>query len=169
MPQKREEFFDVVDENNKVIGREKRSIVHKKGLWHRAVYVFLFSRRNEIFIQKRAASKDVCPGLWDLSVAEHLKCGESYEKAAERGMKEELNIRAADLKKIGELRFMLKDKEITEREFNSVYMAGFAGKIKLDKNEVQKGRWIKKQNLLDEMKKHPERFTPWIKQAVKFL
>ena len=38
----RDEFFDVVDKDNRVIGRERRSVVHVRGLWHRGVYVFLF-------------------------------------------------------------------------------------------------------------------------------
>ena len=56
-----EEIFEVVDENNKVIGREKRSAVHEKGMGHRAVYVLLFNSKNELLLQKRTVSKKVAP------------------------------------------------------------------------------------------------------------
>ena len=49
-----EEQFDIVDDNNHVIGREKRSIVHKTGLTHRAVYCFVFDRFGNLLMQQRS-------------------------------------------------------------------------------------------------------------------
>ena len=40
----------------------------------------------------RSDGKKVCPGLWDVSVAEHCQPGETYEDAALRGMEEELGL-----------------------------------------------------------------------------
>ena len=50
-----EELFSIVDENNHVIGQEKRSIVHKTGLKHRAVYCFVFNRFGHLLMQQRSA------------------------------------------------------------------------------------------------------------------
>ncbi len=46
-----DELFDVVDENNIVIGQEWRSIVHQRGLWHRGVHVFLFTCDGKLLVQ----------------------------------------------------------------------------------------------------------------------
>lgn len=78
------ELFDVVDENNVVIGQETRGNCHREGIPHRAVYAFLFNDRGQLLIQKRAAEKKVGPNQWDLTVAEHLQPGESYFHGALR-------------------------------------------------------------------------------------
>jgi len=69
-----EELFELFDEENKSTGKtEKRSIVHKTGLLHRAVNVLLYNSKDQLLIQQRAASKLVCPLAWDLSVRKNNK------------------------------------------------------------------------------------------------
>eukprot|EP00983_Pelagomonas_calceolata_P005225 170565-Pelagomonas_calceolata.AAC.1 len=48
-------------------GTQPRSVCHRDGLWHRAVYALLLNKKNELLIQKRSAQKKVSPGKWDLS------------------------------------------------------------------------------------------------------
>ena len=43
---------------------------------------------------KQLCSKKIGPGLWDISVAEHLNPGETFDSAALRGLQEELGIHA---------------------------------------------------------------------------
>jgi isopentenyldiphosphate isomerase len=90
------EIFEIFDAEGHLIGVEKRSIVHRLGLWHRSVDVFVFchSEKNELclVLQKRSAEKVVCPQNWDLSCAEHLSMGEEYIDGAVRGLKEELGL-----------------------------------------------------------------------------
>jgi len=86
------ELFDIIDSTGKVIGSEKRSIVHQKGYLHRSVNVLVFDRGGAVLTQKRSKRKDVCPNHWDLSCAEHLKCGETFKDAAVRGIQEELGL-----------------------------------------------------------------------------
>lgn len=78
-----EELFDVVDEKDptKVLRHERRSVVHREGLHHRSVNAMLLQLVDDcpmILIQKRTPQKDVCPNMWDVSVAEHLQLGEGY-------------------------------------------------------------------------------------------
>ena len=60
-----DEIFDVVNERDEVIGRATRSEVHERGLLHRAVHIFVFNSRGELFIQKRSMSKDRNAGKYD--------------------------------------------------------------------------------------------------------
>lgn len=88
------EVFDVFDENLKLIGQEKRLVVHTKGLFHQATHVLIFNEDGKsVLIQKRSSKKRIGPNQWDLSCAEHLQPGESQESAAIRGMEEELNLK----------------------------------------------------------------------------
>lgn len=51
------EYFDIIDENDIVIGKEERDIVHKKHLLHRSILVILANSKNEIFLQLRKSTK----------------------------------------------------------------------------------------------------------------
>lgn len=58
----RTEVFEVCNERNEVVGTELRGVVHREGLFHRAVNVLLFNGGGDLLLQRRAADKDVCPG-----------------------------------------------------------------------------------------------------------
>src|SRR5258707_15743320 len=90
-----EEWFDVVNERDEVIGRARRREVHARGLWHRAIHVLVFDRAGNVFLQKRSMKKDLSPGLWDSSCSGHLDAGEDYDAAAVRELGEELGVRVA--------------------------------------------------------------------------
>lgn len=112
-----EEMFEIFDSNMKYLGLERRSVgsywsanfarigsgrhrsqklllVHQKGYYHRSVNVFVFNSAGQLLLQRRAAIKDICPNLWDLSCAEHVQPQEPYIEGAARGLKEELGTRS---------------------------------------------------------------------------
>jgi isopentenyldiphosphate isomerase len=87
------EWFEIVDEQDEVIGRALRSDCHgNPELVHRTAHVVVFSSDGRILLQKRAANKDIQPGKWDTAVGGHLAPGETYEQGARREMNEELGI-----------------------------------------------------------------------------
>ena len=49
-----DELFEIVDRDNRVIGVEKRAVVHKKGLLHRAVYCLVFNTCGQLLLQRRS-------------------------------------------------------------------------------------------------------------------
>ena len=53
-----EDIFDVVNERDEIIGREPRRVVHARGLRHRAVHVLVYNVAGQLFLQKRAMTKD---------------------------------------------------------------------------------------------------------------
>lgn len=69
----------------------------KQGLNHRIVLVALRDASGRLCLQRRAETKDVYPGRWDLSATGHVQAGESREEAARRELKEELGIDAVRL------------------------------------------------------------------------
>jgi 16S rRNA (adenine1518-N6/adenine1519-N6)-dimethyltransferase len=88
------EIFDVVDERNHVIGQQPRGVVHKERLRHRAVHIFVFNRKGELFLQRRSRWKDAHPRRWDSSAAGHVNAGDTYEETAPRELSEELGVSA---------------------------------------------------------------------------
>ena len=88
------EWFPVVNEEGKVIGKAPRSVCHdgKSKLLHPVVHLHLFNREGKIFLQKRSVSKDIQPGKWDTSVGGHVAPGESLEDALTREVREEIGL-----------------------------------------------------------------------------
>ena len=87
-----QEIFDIVDDQDRVIGQATRAEVHARELKHRAVHVLLFNPRGELLVQKRSPGKDTFPGRFDSSASGHLASGEDYDSCAVRELYEELGL-----------------------------------------------------------------------------
>lgn len=94
------EYLDIVNEHDEVIGSLPAKECVKRGLLHRAVVIFMFDSKGEIFLQKRADDVVFYPGFWSASVTGHVSAGETYYEAAIREAKEELSLNV-DLTEIG--------------------------------------------------------------------
>ncbi len=87
-----DELLDIVNDDDVVIAQEMRSTVHRQGLQHRGVHVLLVTSEGQLLVQQRGKYQDTFPMALDCSVSEHVKAGEDYRQAAERGMAEELGL-----------------------------------------------------------------------------
>ena len=161
-----DEYFDTYTKEGKPLGQAKRSTVHAEGIWHKAVNVLLYRTSGALVIQQRAAQKSVCPLAWDLSVAEHLQVGESWESAALRGLQEELGVENISLTQCGgELReqfdLQLGQQQIHNYEFQRCYQGVSNAPITVDLIEVESVKEISLTQLKQQMRAEPQQFTPW--------
>lgn len=128
------EIFPVVDENDQQVGTASRHEVHSKGLRHRAVHVFVFNRKGELFLQKRSRWKDAHPGCWDSSAAGHVNAGDEYDSTAARELIEELGVEAP-------VTFLAKipASARTGEEFVHLYKAQHEGPFRIARAEIECG------------------------------
>ncbi len=131
-----EEIFDVVDQDDQVIGQASRKEVHERGLLHRSVHILVFNSKGDLFLQKRSLAKDENPGYWDTSAAGHVDSGEDYECCAHRELEEELGIKG-DLKEVG--RFSACPETFFEHV--RVYLCISNDKIVINPDEISEGRF----------------------------
>ncbi len=153
-----EEILEIVDCDNRVIGTAGRTEIHKRHFMHRAVHVFLFSSAGELFLQKRAQTKDEFPGYYDSSAAGHVNPGESYHEAAERELKEELGIEAP-LEKVAEL----PASQETGWEFVFFYSAITDVAVKLNYEEIEEGRFYSLDEIRTLLLSDGDKCTPSVK------
>ena len=129
----KEEFLEVYSPEGTKTGQKKsKSEIHRKGLFHSTVHVWIFTEEGNILIQKRSKKKELNPGVWDVSVAGHIKFNENIKKAAKRETLEEtgININTKDLLKIGVYRSINIHPTAIDKEFFHTYI------LKIDKNFI---------------------------------
>ena len=159
-----DELFDVVDENDKVIGQEMRSVVHQRGLWHRGAHVLLFTPDDKLIVQQRAKSKSQSPLALDCSVSEHVLAGETYFYAAIRGLEEELGLTGITIQPL--IKFKMNygpnDNEI------SVIYKGTSNPdmVRFDPGEIEKMDCIDKHELEQLMLDRPDMLSRWFFQIL---
>lgn len=86
------EFVEVVDENDRPFMVMPVNDVHAQPLRHRVVLTLLYDDGGRLYLQRRAKTKKLYPGRWDLSSTGHVQAGESREHAALRELNEELRV-----------------------------------------------------------------------------
>ena len=144
------EYFDVVDIFDRVVGLAPRQYIHANKLFHRAIHVFVFNTKREVFLQKRSMNKDSAPGKWVSSCSGHVDTGEYYFDAAVRELGEEIGLyNTKDLN----LAMIVHARPETGYEHVHLFTCSHDGELKFDVNEVSDGLWI-----------DPEKLDLWIKE-----
>lgn len=137
------EYFDVLNEygeyTNEVASRDD---CHKKGLWHKAVVLFIISKDNKkVLLQQRSSNKKLWPNLWDITSGGHVLAGELGYQAVIRETKEEIGITIdkKDLTFIGSTSSINKKDDIINKHYNEYFVAHCdidLAEIKLQQEEV---------------------------------
>lgn len=151
-----EEWFDVVNERDEVVGRRPRSEVHRLGLMHRAAHVLVFNAQGQVFLQKRSLKKDRQPGLWDSSASGHVDAGEDYDACAARELLEELGWAPAEPPR---RLFKLPVSPGTDHEHVCVYACRGEGPFQLNAEEIDEGGWFAPEEVSRWLAERPEEFA----------
>ena len=160
----REEWFDIVDKNGKILGKAPRSQIHgNPKLIHPTVHIHVFNKKGLLFLQKRVQSKDLYPGRWDTSVGGHVSSGESVQHALLREAKEELGIDAATAQPL--FRYVMTNS--WESELIHTYKIIKEGPFVMAPDEIEEGRFWTAFEIERNIGK--DIFTPNFEQEFKML
>jgi isopentenyldiphosphate isomerase len=154
-----DEMVDIVDLEGRITGSALKSIAHQQKLLHPIVRVILLNPRDEVYLQQRAADKDVYPNRWEGSMAEHVRKSEGYIDAAQRGVQEEFmrKLRPQSFKEVG--RFA--NAQATDHPAYSILyvVRGVEWRPRLS-SEAQACAWISRHTLTQEVRDIPDKYTP---------
>jgi len=116
------EPFDVLDAAGHPTGATAaRDVVHRDGLWHAALHVWIVDATDRVWLQRRSDDKDLAPGKVDVAVGGHLAAGETWVDAL-READEELGLPLApsDVEVLGVVRSERRYPHATDREVQTV-------------------------------------------------
>ena len=153
-----EELVDVLDEKGMYTGKiETRANCSKKGLWHKAVCLFIINSKGQVLLQKRSKNKKTWPNMWDITAGGNVLAGEFGFQAIIRECREELGIELNknDITFIGSVISTNKNGDIINNYFNEYYIASKEvdeAKLQLQEEEVSEVKWIDKYEIIDKIK-----------------
>lgn len=125
-----------------------RTEIHRLGKYHRAIHLYIFNSKNEVFLQRRAFTVDHFPGLFGISVTGHIKAGEFSSDCVRREVEEELGINSFQLRFDFLFSFFqeaILNETYIDRQFNDVYITHADIKpeiIQFDRSEVSEVKFV---------------------------
>lgn len=160
------EYVVLVDENDNEIGRAEKLDAHLKGQLHRALSVFLFNTEGQMLIQQRAFSKYHSGGLWSNACCSHPRPDELPLEAAKRRLWEEMGI-SCEMEKAFDFIYKVSlDNQLTEYEFDHVFIGQSDGDAHPNAEEAHDWKWIDIDALVRDIDDHPENYTYWFKMVL---
>lgn len=171
------EYIDVLDENGNKTGETKsREEVHKQGLWHRTVHIWVVNSNKEILMQLRSPEKKSNPNKWTTSASGHLSAGDESVDGAVRELGEEIGLRVkpVELEYLFTIHEHFTNDNMINNEIVDVYIIRKdidINDITLQKEEVSSVRWVKEEEFRELTKNceqnkivaHPEMFEKLLK------
>ena len=111
-------YIDIVDKEDRVIGRELKSKKAELDFISRVVAILVRDSKGRFIVTKRASHKKVEADKYDLSAFGNVNSGEDYNQAAKRELQEELGI---------ECQLVMLDKFYQENNYKGKNLKIFCG------------------------------------------
>jgi isopentenyl-diphosphate delta-isomerase len=155
----------LVNEQDEVLGSMEKIAAHRQALLHRAFSVFIFNKKGEMLLQKRASGKYHSPDLWTNACCSHPMPGETTEAAAHRRLQEELGF-DTPLEHLFHFVYCTPfDNGLTEHELDHVFIGHYDGDIRPNPAEIGDYCFMKMESIADSMQQYPQKYTSWFNIA----
>jgi 8-oxo-dGTP pyrophosphatase MutT (NUDIX family) len=130
-------IYDPDDPDGRVVGTAPRDVMRAENLPHGATAVLVRRSTGEIYVHRRADTKDLWPGRHDCAAGGVLQAGEDPDEAATRELAEELGIEGAQLTPL--VRRWYRDADTCY--FAYAYVTTWDGAVRFTDGEVADGWW----------------------------
>lgn len=155
----------LVDDAGQELGTAQKNTVHTLDTpLHLAFSCYVFNRRGQVLITRRALSKITWPGVWTNSLCGHPLPGEDPDEAVRRRAQLELGLDLDDLEVVvPQFRYRATDASgIVENELCPVYRATTLTAPLPNPDEVMEFTWADPTALRRAVEDAPWAFSPWM-------
>ncbi|MFM8554523.1 MAG: NUDIX domain-containing protein [Acidimicrobiales bacterium] len=140
-----DEPVEEVDRLGNVVGLVSRAQMRAEGLRHRSVFIAVTSEKGQLLVHRRADSKDVWPGWWDVAVGGVCAPGETWDAAAARELAEELGIEGTVTTFLAAGAYENSDVRLVAH----VYECRTDGPFRFADGEITEAHWVAPEELAD--------------------
>lgn len=155
------ELFDVVDENDKVVGQATRDECHSNpSLIHRtSQFTLVDFQHKKILVTQRSFNKKTDPGKMCF-LGEHVLSGETYEDAVTRGVGEELGFSPKIIKEVATHLFRFPE----QTEISKFFIVNWNNEtLNLTKEELISFQWLTLDELMSSEIDYSDTTKYWVK------
>lgn len=165
------ELVVLVNEDGAPIGAAPKATIHTSSTpLHRAFSCYIFNKKGDFLLTRRAFSKKTFPGIWTNSLCGHPAPEELDESAIIRRAEFELGMSLGQIKPLlPKFRYRAEMNGIVENEICPVYRAVSWGQPTPNPAEVAEYRWVKWKEFLNQVDEQPEHYSPWCRMQVAKL
>lgn len=123
----KDDIVKIYDDMFNLIGTEKWSVVHEKGLLHQVVHLWIYSKEDQkkwLFFVQRSKTREDFPGLYDLPVSGHIDPEETFSHAVVTLTEKRLGLKLFPefLKHVGNIRQVIDQGSYHDNAFCQVYV-----------------------------------------------
>jgi len=145
----KEEWWPIVSTQGKIIGSIEHltSLKDDKKYTHPVVHVLLIDK-SMVLLKKRPFNDPESPDLWDSSISNHVKIGETIEKCVERSAEEKYAL--------NNFRFMyLSNYSVegkNEKQYAFLFVSCLQAEYKLNQDNQEQTKWWTQRQIEDNLK-----------------
>ena len=133
-----DEMVEEVDLAGHPVGLVSRREMRARRLCHRSVFIAIVSERGQLLVHRRAETKDIWPGWWDVAVGGVVAPGETWESAARRELREELGIHGVPVHLLGTGAYCDRDVRVVAASF----VCRTDGPFMFADGEITEAHWV---------------------------
>ncbi len=156
----------LVDKEDNELGAMEKMSAHLDPVLHRAISIFIVNTKGEWLLQQRALGKYHSNGLWTNTCCSHPRPGESNLEAAKRRLFEEMGMETELSEKFHFIYREALDNDLTEYEFDHVFIGVSDRLPQINTNEVMNYKYINFNDLKKDIKDNPGKYTVWFLKIV---
>ncbi len=168
-----EQQLILVDKKDNFLGKyaPKMKCHTGAGLRHRAFTMMILNKKGEVLLQKR--KHKLWDNYWDLTNSHllHRENGtdETYEEAAQRCLKREWGINIPVKNLFAFNYFAQYENNLCENEYCLFMVGQYNEQPKPNPEVAYDYQWMSFEKLLEDIKLHPQEYTPWLIKALEEL
>ena len=133
-----DEMVEEIDLAGNVLQLVTRRKMRGEQLCHRSVFIAVMSEKGDLLVHKRAETKDIWPGWWDVAVGGVVAPGETWADAAVRELHEELGIESVGLELLGIGAYRDPDVQLVAATF----LCRTEGPFAFADGEITEAHWV---------------------------
>ncbi len=120
-------YLEVYDEKGNSTGiTQTYDTVHRQGLWHKGVHVFILNSQGEFIIQKRGPMVQLKPNILEASAGGHINSGHTAIETVMYELHEEIGVTVtpSEIEYVGTIVDVFEESEkgLKNNEFDEIYL-----------------------------------------------